>query len=59
MLVHKYGTQVHLHCKKGFMKKSSLLHGRIQRGGTGGPDPLPEKSQKYRVFSSPEPKAPR
>ena len=30
----------------------SAQHGRIQRGGTGGPDPPPpEKSQKYRVLS--------
>ena len=26
------------------------IHARIQRGGTGGPNPSPpEKSQKYRV----------
>ena len=27
------------------------MHGRIQRG-TGGPDPPPRKSQKYRFFSN-------
>ena len=26
-----------------------IVHGRIQSGVTGGPDPHPEKSQKYRV----------
>ena len=30
--------------------KKIVDHARIQRGrGAGGPDPLPEKSQKYKV----------
>ena len=41
----------HIH-RRNVDEGACLKHVRIQRGGTGGPDPPPRKSQKCRFFSN-------